>query len=137
MEAKRQQKKNREVQPSKSTENTFCSGGDDPMDISNPKSEEEDLKKIHLENSRRLAELSTEEIEAERNEIISKLDPKLLDFIRKRKNPTQTNPKPNQPKDEPEPEKKIYKTEMGADVKVSLPYYAKKVRKIFRFIFCF
>ena len=136
MEAKRQQKKNRESQPSKSTENTFCSGSDDPMDISNP-NEDEDLKKIHLENSRRLAELSTEEIEAERNEIISKLDPKLLDFIRKRKNPTQTNPKPNQPKDEPEPEKKIYKTEMGADVKVSLPYYAKKVRKIFRFIFCF
>ena len=59
---------------------------------------------------------STEEIEAERNEIISKLDPKLLDFIRKRKNPTETNPKP---KEEPQPEKKIYKTETGSDVKVS------------------
>ena len=129
MEAKRQQKKNREGQTSKSTENTLCSGDNDPMDISNPKNQDEDLKKIHLENSRRLAELSTEEIEAERNEIISKLDPKLLDFIRKRKNPTQTNPKSNQPKDEPEPEKKIYKTEMGADVKVSYHISIKKFEK--------
>ena len=131
MEAKRQQKKNREGQTSKSTENTLCSGDNDPMDISNPKNQDEDLKKIHLENSRRLAELSTEEIEAERNEIISKLDPKLLDFIRKRKNPTQTNPKPNQPKDEPEPEKKIYKTEMGADVKVSYHISTKNVFFLF------
>ena len=53
MEAKRQQKKNREAQPSKST---CCDS--DAMDVSNPTvNEDEDLKKIHLENSRRLAEL--------------------------------------------------------------------------------
>ena len=51
MEAKRQQKKNREAQPLKSTLDTS-----DSMDISIPKNDD-DLKKIHLENSRRLAEL--------------------------------------------------------------------------------
>ena len=51
MEAKRQQKKNREAQPS-----TCCDS--DAMDVSNPTvNEDEDLKKIHLENSRRLAQL--------------------------------------------------------------------------------
>ena len=51
MEAKRQQKKNREAQPS-----TCCDS--DAMDVSNPTvNQDEDLKKIHLENSRRLAEL--------------------------------------------------------------------------------
>jgi hypothetical protein len=33
----------------------------------------------------------TGEIEAERNELISKMDPKLLDFIRKRKNHLKKN----------------------------------------------
>merc|ERR1712227_1140263 len=95
-----EQNQNREAQPSKSTAVSSCCHSD-AMDVSNPTvNQDEDLKKIHLENSRRLAELSTEEIEAERNELISKIDPKLLDFIRKRKNPTETNPKP---KEEPEP----------------------------------
>ena len=54
MEAKRQQKKNREAQSSKYTPDSS-----DSMDISNPKNDgdDDDLKKIHLENSRRLAEL--------------------------------------------------------------------------------
>ena len=57
MEAKRQQKKNREAQPSKSTTGGSCCDSD-AMDVSNPTvNEDEDLKKIHLENSRRLAEL--------------------------------------------------------------------------------
>lgn len=57
MEAKRQQKKNREAQPSKSTAGGSCCDSD-AMDVSNPTvNEDEDLKKIHLENSRRLAQL--------------------------------------------------------------------------------
>ena len=57
MEAKRQQKKNREAQPSKSTAVSSCCHSD-AMDVSNPTvNQDEDLKKIHLENSRRLAEL--------------------------------------------------------------------------------
>lgn len=118
MEAKRNQKKNRDTQPSKYSgdiEDSCCDS--DAMYPSSSIHEDEDLKKIHLENSRRLAELSTGEIEAQRNELISKMDPKLLDFIRKRKNPTESNPKP---KEEPEPEKKIYKTEAGSDVKVPI-----------------
>ena len=57
MEAKRQQKKNCEAQPSKSNPGGSCCDSE-AMDVSNPTvNEDEDLKKIHLENSRRLAQL--------------------------------------------------------------------------------
>ena len=57
MEAKRQQKKNREAQSPKSTAGGSCCDSE-AMDVSNPTvNEDEDLKKIHLENSRRLAQL--------------------------------------------------------------------------------
>ena len=41
--------------------------------------------KIDIENANRLAQMSAEEIERERREVLDKIDPKILEFLRKRK----------------------------------------------------
>lgn len=65
--------------------------------------EEEETRLIDEENTKRLANMSVREIEEERNELLSQLDPSLVEMLMKRANkpaasaPTPENTKPAQP----------------------------------------
>ena len=78
---------------------------------------------IHKDNADRLAQMSRDEIESERQELLARLDPSMLEFIRKRRygktsdTGVQSETKPKQVKFDPKP---IYKTETGSEVKVPL-----------------
>jgi hypothetical protein len=75
-------------------------------------------EKIGLENAERLAKLSMDEIEEERKQLLAKLDPSMLEFIRKRRYQGSSSDKEG-------PEVKLlenssFKTEHGADVRIPL-----------------
>ena len=70
---------------------------------------EVDHQKISAENAQRLSRMSLDDIQRERDELLAKLDPTMIEFIRKRK----TNSQPKA-----QPVKKIYQTESGNEVKL-------------------
>ena len=69
-----------------------------------------DHDKISAENAERLAQMSLAEIEEQRAQLLAKLDPKMVEFIRKRRKPPV----------KAEPAKKVYQTETGNEVKLPI-----------------
>ena len=69
-----------------------------------------DHDKISAENAERLAQMSLAEIEEQRAQLLAKLDPKMIEFIRKRRKPPV----------KAEPAKKVYQTETGNEVKLPI-----------------